>query len=195
MTQCDNIIRFNPPWESAQRFIAAALTAVFLVSSIPATLFAQSEIEIQKEETTEQGAETSPPPTSPPPIEETQSSEVREQRKVRVERKVGNPMAEIFKNTFYGALTGLLVGGILIAIDSEDSDERRKKLSTATAVGAGVGLLYGVFVVTSLERQVAAVEWDRERFAFNMPRVGVTLTGRKGNQAIAVETALLRVRF
>lgn len=194
MTQPDRIIRLTPPRESTRRFIALGLMALFLVSSIPATLFAQAEIEINKEETREQGSETLPPPSSPPATEGTDSA-VREQRKVHVERRIGNPMAEIFKNTLYGALTGLLVGGILIAIDSEDSDERRSKLSTSTAVGAGVGLLYGVFVVTSMERQVAAIEWDGERLALNMPRVGVALTGRKGNQSIEAETTLLRVRF
>jgi hypothetical protein len=195
MTQRDRIIRLTPPLESTRRFIALGLMALFLVSSIPATLFAQAEIEINKEETREQGSETLPSPPSSPATEGTESGAVREQRKVHVERRIGNPMAEIFKNTLYGALTGLLVGGILIAIDSEDSDERRSKLSTSTAVGAGVGLLYGVFVVTSMERQVAAIEWDGERLALNMPRVGVALTGQKGNQSIGAETAFLRVRF
>lgn len=192
MTQRNSIDRISPPRESTRRFIALGLMTLFLVSSLPATLFAQSEIEINKEETREQGTGTETPP---PVIEESETTEMKEQRKVRIERRIGNPMAEIFKNTFYGALTGLLVGGILIAIDSEDADERRSKLSTATAVGAGVGLLYGVFVVTSLERQVAALEWDGEQFALNMPRVGVTLTGQKGNQALGAEMALLKVRF
>lgn len=189
MTQHQRTIRIIPAWESTRQFTALVLTTILLVSSIPSVLFAQAEIEINKEETRGQGSET-PPPTIQEP-----GSEVKEQRQVRVQRRIGNPMGEIFKDTLYGALTGLLVGGILVAIDSKDSDATRRKLSTSTAVGAGVGLLYGVFVVTSMERQVAAIEWDRERFVFNVPQIGVTFNGPKGHQNIGVETALLRAHF
>lgn len=110
--------------------------------------------------------------------------------------KLENPMAEIFKDTFFGALTGLLIGGILVASDS-DHDDVGPKLSTSSAIGAGVGLLYGAYVVASLESQTAALEWDGERFALRTPRVGIhLLSARQGErQEIALETSLLKIRF
>ncbi len=192
MAQPIHTICVSPRWESMRRLLALALTAIFLVSAIPPTFVAaQSEIEIQKEERREEGSE-SPPPEA----EDTERSQERERREVRIKREIGNPMAEIFKDTFFGALTGLLIGGILVASDS-DHDDVGRKLSTSAAIGAGVGLLYGAYVVASLESQTAALEWDGERFALNAPRVGARLlsAGQGGNPHLALETSLLKVRF
>lgn len=192
MAQPIHTIYVSPRWESMRRLLALALTAIFLVSAIPPTFVAaQSEIEIQKEERREEGSES-----PPPEVEDTERSQERERREVRIKREIGNPMAEIFKDTFFGALTGLLIGGILVASDS-DHDDVGRKLSTSAAIGAGVGLLYGAYVVASLESQTAALEWDGERFALNAPRVGARLrsAGRGENPHLALETSLLKVRF
>lgn len=176
--------------ETIRRLIALALTMLFFVSSIPPTFVAaQSEIEIQKEERREEGSES-----PPPEFEDTERSQERERRQVRIKREIGNLMAEVFKDTFFGALTGLLIGGILVGIDNDDAT---RKLSTSAAVGVGVGLLYGAYVLTSLERQTAALEWNGEQFALNAPRVGVRLlpAGRGENQRLALETTLLKIHF
>jgi len=193
MSQRIYTVYVRPLRESTRRLIALALTVIFLVSAIPPTFVAaQSEIEIQKEERREEGLESPPPAIE----EDTERSEERERRKVRIKREIGNPMAEIFKDTFFGALTGLLIGGILVASDS-DRDDVGPKLSTSAAIGAGVGLLYGAYVVASLESQTAALEWDGERFALNAPRIGVrTLSAGEGeDQRIALGTTLLKIRF
>ena len=189
MMNQNTMTRIGAPKESTRRFIALSLTVLFLVSSIPSILLAESEIEIRKEENMERGTEV-----PPPAVEETDRSEETERREVRVERRIGNPMAELFKNTFFGALTGVLVGGILVAIDNEDAS---RKLSTSAAVGAGVGLLYGAYVITSLEQQTAALEWENERFALNVPDVNVRVLSveKPETQEIAVGTSLLKIRF
>ncbi len=51
----------------------------------------------------------------------------------RAERHGDAPMVRLFRDTWWGMLTGLLVGGIMVALNSDNS---REKLSTSAAVGA-----------------------------------------------------------
>ncbi len=66
-----------------------------------------------------------------------------------------NPMVEIARSTFYGALAGVLVGSaITVASDSHDATPIKWGFVFGTFIGAG----YGFYSVTS-RPSAALIEW------------------------------------
>ena len=66
---------------------------------------------------------------------------------VNVERHgTENPMVEVFKATMYGALTGAVVGGVIVLAAQGDSDTNgdimRWSIVGGTVVGLGVGFYF-----------------------------------------------------
>ena len=66
---------------------------------------------------------------------------------VNIERQSAeNPMVEIFKSTLYGALTGAVVGSVIVLAAKGDSntnsDIMRWSIVAGTAVGLGAGIYF-----------------------------------------------------
>jgi len=66
-----------------------------------------------------------------------------------------NPMVEIARSVFYGALAGLVVGG---AIELAAEDASGQPIRWGIVAGTGVGLVAGVYFVTSRPQPSAMLE-------------------------------------
>lgn len=86
-----------------------------------------------------------------------------------------NPMQEVARSVFYGAVTGLMVGGVLAIADEggDDGAKIRWCLVGGTMVGLAVGLAH---VTSRPSAGLIEIDGDGARFGAIAPRaVGGTL--------------------
>lgn len=77
--------------------------------------------------------------------------------------------AIIFQDTLYGLGTGTLIGG-LVLLTQDKHDNVAQKLATGGLIGAGLGLGFGFYDVSSRNcNQAASVKpgWSNPQLAFN----------------------------
>jgi len=90
------------------------------------------------------------PPTPAPGVLATAPGAVEISR-----NSAENPMVEIARSVFYGALAGLVVGG---AIELAAADASGQPIRWGIVAGTGVGLVAGVYFVTSRPQPSAMIE-------------------------------------
>ena len=78
---------------------------------------------------------------------------------VNIERHgTENPMVEVFKSTIYGALTGAVVGGVIVLAAQGDSDTDRDIMRWSIVSGTVVGLGVGFYFVAKRPQPAAMLE-------------------------------------
>lgn len=100
-----------------------------------------------------------------------------------------NAMQTVFKDIFYGALSGGLVGAAVLAFTSHPSDHL-DYIGYGAAAGALVGATYGAVTVT---RSLAEIENGEVKFA--MPTIRPEIRENRSRMAVAATAELLRGSF
>ena len=78
---------------------------------------------------------------------------------VNIERRSAeNPMIEIFKSTIYGALTGVVVGGVIVLAAKGDSDTNQDIMRWSVVAGTVVGLGAGIYFTAKRPQPSALLE-------------------------------------
>ena len=78
---------------------------------------------------------------------------------VNVERQgAENPVVEVFKSTMYGALTGAVVGGVIVLAAQGDSDTDGDIMRWSIVAGTAIGLGAGVWFVAKRPQPSALLE-------------------------------------
>ena len=78
---------------------------------------------------------------------------------VNIERQgAENPMVEVFKSTMYGALTGAVVGGVIVLAAQGDSDTDRDIMRWSIVAGTAIGLGAGFYFVAKRPQPSALLE-------------------------------------
>jgi len=90
----------------------------------------------------------------------------------------------ILQDTFYGALTGAIIGTALLAFQ-DDPGDHLEYISYGAASGAIIGALYGVYEATAL------VEIENNKIKIAMPNV---ITKKEGD-FLSATTNILKVRY
>ncbi|BAI81102.1 conserved hypothetical protein [Deferribacter desulfuricans SSM1] len=90
----------------------------------------------------------------------------------------------ILQDTFYGALTGTIIGAALLAF-KEDPGDHLEYITYGAAAGAIVGAVYGVYEATAL------VEIDNNKVKVAMPTI---ITEKKGD-SLSATANLIKVRY
>lgn len=76
-----------------------------------------------------------------------------------------NNMREVLESSFYGGLTGALIGGAFLALRDKPGDHL-KDLRIGAAAGVIVGTIYGLVKTTR-----AFAEYNNGEFAFSIPTI------------------------
>jgi len=80
---------------------------------------------------------------------------------VNVERQSAeNPMVEIFRSTLYGALTGAVVGGVIMLAAQTDADTNRDILRWSVVGGTALGLGVGMYFTAKRPQPSGLLEFD-----------------------------------
>ena len=78
---------------------------------------------------------------------------------VNIERQSAeNPMVEIFKSTIYGALTGAVVGGVIVLAANESSDTNGDIMRWSIVAGTVLGLGAGIYFTAKRPQPSALLE-------------------------------------
>jgi|SRR5580765_4209619 hypothetical protein len=89
---------------------------------------------------------------------------------VNIERQSAeNPMVEIFRSTLYGALTGAVVGGVIMLAAQEDADTNRNILRWSIVSGTVVGLGAGIYFTAKRPQPTGLLEFDDGAVTLHFP--------------------------
>lgn len=100
----------------------------------------------------------------------------------------GSAFEEIFKDSFYGGLTGTLVGAAVLAFTEKPGDHL-DYMAYGAAVGILTGAAYGI--------GKAVVEVDNGKIRFSMPTIMPDFpeSNSKGKSPIIITAELIRGNF
>jgi len=98
---------------------------------------------------------------------------------------------EVFEDSFYGGLTGVLVGAAVMAFTSKPGDHL-EYLGVGGAVGVLGGATYGVVKTT---RSLAAVEDGKVKFAMPTVIPNIQDASGRGPSALVIRTEIFRGKF
>jgi hypothetical protein len=80
---------------------------------------------------------------------------------VNVERRSAeNPMVEIFRATVYGALTGAVVGGVIVLAAQEDADTNGDIMRWSIVGGTALGLAAGMYFTARRPQPSGLLQFD-----------------------------------
>lgn len=85
-------------------------------------------------------------------------------------------MLSIGKNAVYGALTGLLLGGVVALVSDEDS--RGDAIRWGVVIGTFGGVAYGIYELSTGDDQAFAAPDPQDAIALEMTRPGVVGSAR-----------------
>ncbi len=81
---------------------------------------------------------------------------------VNIERQSAeNPMVEIFRATIYGALTGAVVGGVIVLAAKSDSDTNQDIMRWSVVAGTALGLGAGIYFTARRPQPSALLEFGK----------------------------------
>jgi hypothetical protein len=104
-----------------------------------------------------------------------------------------NPVVTIAKSTFWGGLTGLVLGGA-IALVVDDNQEDIVKWSFVAGVFGGFA--FGVYhVATRPSPESSLLQIDDEGLALNIPAAQVVWSGDRGARSVGAKIALFSYQF
>ena len=80
---------------------------------------------------------------------------------VNVERQSAeNPMVEVFRSTIYGALTGAVVGGVIVLAAKSDADTNGDIMRWSIVGGTLLGLGAGIYFTAKRPQPTGLLEFD-----------------------------------
>lgn len=85
-------------------------------------------------------------------------------------------MLSIGKNAVYGALTGLLLGGVVALVSDEDS--RGDAIRWGVVIGTFGGVAYGIYDLSTGDDRALTAPEAADHFALRMTRPGVVGSAR-----------------
>jgi hypothetical protein len=104
-----------------------------------------------------------------------------------------NPVLTIAKATFWGGVTGLLIGGALALIADDNQEDYIK---WGLVVGVFGGCAYGVYHVMSRpSAESSLLETDGETLALNLPSVGIYWVGDEENRHVNARMTVFSYNF
>ncbi|MBN4054112.1 hypothetical protein JYT87_00215 [Nitrospira defluvii] len=99
-----------------------------------------------------------------------------------------NDIIEVLESSFYGGLTGTLIGAAFLAFRDKPSDHL-KDLRVGAGMGVILGTIYGITKTTSR----ALAEVDNGKLTFHVPTLQLSID--PNNHALRASANLLRLPF
>lgn len=89
---------------------------------------------------------------------------------VNIERQSAeNPMVEIFRSTLYGALTGAVVGGVIVLAAQSDSETNGDIMRWSIVGGTVLGLGAGIYFTAKRPQPSGMLEFEDGALAIHPP--------------------------
>jgi hypothetical protein len=106
---------------------------------------------------------------------------------------VENPMITVAKATFWGALTGLLLGGAIALIAEDNEDDIIKWSLVAGTFG---GFAFGIYhVATRPSGESSLLELDGDGLALSLPTVDIGWTGDEDRRHLNTKMTVFSYTF
>jgi hypothetical protein len=106
---------------------------------------------------------------------------------VNIERQSAeNPMVEIFKSTIYGALTGAVVGGVIVLAANENADTNRNIMRWSLVAGTVVGLGVGMYFTAKRPQPSSLLEFRNDGLALHAVAPQIEPGGRMTMRLVGV---------
>ena len=106
---------------------------------------------------------------------------------VNVERKSAeNPMVEIFKSTMYGALTGVVVGGVIVLAAQSDADTNHNIMRWSIVGGTVLGLGAGIYFTAKRPQPTGLLEFEEGTVTLNPALPQIEPGGELSMRLVAV---------
>jgi hypothetical protein len=104
-----------------------------------------------------------------------------------------NPVLTIAKATFWGGVTGLLIGGALALVVDDNQEDYIKWGLVGGIVG---GCAFGVYHVMSRPSgESSLLETDGDSLALNFPTVNIAWTGNEDNRHLNTRMTVFSCSF
>lgn len=104
-----------------------------------------------------------------------------------------NPMITVAKATFWGGLTGLILGGAIALVADDHEDDIIKWSFVAGVFG---GFAFGIYhVATRPSGESSLLETDGDGLALNFPSVNIAWTGNEDSRHLNARMTVFSYSF